>query len=154
MSEKILRIGGWIEKFALTNFEKTYDLNSVDLIIIEVNNIFIEVLRVPQNRIWRFETNPGMMVVNANEISLDAKTRTERNKSQANSIFNRFLKALSFSFSNNIRFSIITSIILATILLIDKHSKNESVDALTLSIILGFCPFLYAILQLKYPDRK
>ena len=154
LSDKILRIGGWIEKFALTNYEKTYNFNSVDLIITEVNNIFTEVLRVPQNRNWRFETNPGMMVVKANEISLDAETRRERNKSQANSILDRFLKALSFPFSNNIRFSIIASIILATIILILKHSKNESVDTLTLSIILGFCPFLYVILQLKYPDRK
>jgi hypothetical protein len=138
LSGEILRIGGWIEKFALTNYEKTYDLNSVDLIITEINIIFIEVLRVPQNRIWRFDTNPGMMAVKSKEISLDAKTRRERNMAKANSLLSRCVKALRYPFVNNIRFSIIASIIIAIIILRDKQLKGESLDTISLSIILGF----------------
>jgi hypothetical protein len=154
LSQKILQIEGWAEKFALTNYHKTYDIDFCNLVINEVNKIFIEVLRVPQNRIWRFETNPGMMVVKAHEISLDAKTRRERNKIKANSILRHSLKLLWFPFSNNLRFSISSSFIIATIILIDKHVKREEVDTLSLFLILGVGPLLYAVLQLRYPDRK
>ncbi|MFA7379964.1 MAG: hypothetical protein WC150_05845 [Bacteroidia bacterium] len=92
-SHKILNLTGWTEKFSLTNYHKYYDISSIDILLDEIENISINILRVPTERNWRFEVNSGMMVVKAHEISLDATSRREINK--ANTPLRRILKYLT-----------------------------------------------------------
>jgi hypothetical protein len=115
---KILNLEGWTEKFTLTNFHKNYDTLSNNILLNEIEIILNDILNVPTERNWRFEVNSGMMVVKANEISLDATTRRENNKAKANKPLRRILKYMSFPFTLDryINFSKKTKHVLSSIL--------------------------------------
>ena len=153
-STELLKLNEWKEKFHLTNYHKTFDCLSIDIITSEIEIIFKNILKIPDTRKWRFEVNSGMMVVKANEISLDATSRRENNKLKANTPIRKFLKILFYPFSTNLRISIIVTIILGVIFIFKEKSKNNTIDYKLFILILGMGFFYYYILQLRWPDKK
>ena len=153
-STELLKLNEWNEKFHLTNYHKTFDSLSIDIIISEIEIIFRNILKIPDNRKWRFEVNSGMMVVKANEISLDATSRRENNKLEANTPLRKFLKLLFYPFSTNLKMSITVTIILGIIFVLKEKSKNNTIDYKLFIIILGAGILYYFILQLRWPNKK
>ena len=154
LSLQILQISGWTEKFSLTNYHKSFEIYSIDMIAREIENIFIDVLKIPTTRKWRFEVNSGMMIVKANELAMDAASRREINKVRANSPLRRIIKFLIYPFSTNLRMSIAVTIILGASIVFNKKSMNaiSNYKIFLLTIVMGL--ICYVVLQLKYPDKK
>lgn len=153
-SHKVLNLEGWTEKFLLINFHKSYEMNSIDILLSEIEKILIDVLRIPKERNWRFEVNSGMMIVKANEISLDAATRREIIKKKANSPIRKILNILTYPFKSNLRMSISVTIILATISFYRDVSLYSAITYKYLILTIGMGVLCYIALQLKYPDKK
>lgn len=150
VSDQILKLNGWVEKFTQTNYHKSCDLYSVDTITKEVNYILTEILKTPATRKWRFETNPGMMVVKAEEISLNAATRREINQKNANSPLKMLTKYLLIPFSTNLRMAITFTIACTTIYFFNQRFF----DLKSFLLIPGLGLLCYLLLKLKYPEHK
>ncbi len=153
-SNKILNLNGWSEKFTLTNFHKNYDTWSSNILLDEIEIILNDILNVPTERNWRFAVNAEMMVVKANEISLDTTSRREINKARANSTSRRVLNFLKVHFSSNFNTAITVTIIFGFIILFNEKSTNDTIDLKLLPIILGMGLLYYIILQLRWPNKK
>lgn len=154
LSHQILQINGWTEKFALTNYHKSFELYSTDMIPIEIENIFINILKIPTTRKWCFDVNSGMMIVKDNVLALDAASRREINKARANSPLRKIIKLLVYPFSNNLRVSITWTIILNALIVFNNRLMNteSNYKIFLLTIVMGL--LFYVGLRLKFPDRN
>lgn len=154
LSHQILQINGWTEKFSLTNYHKSFELYSIDMIPSEIENILIDILKIPTTRKWCFDVNSGMMLVKDNVLALDAASRREINKARTNSPLRKIIKLLVYPFTSNLRLSITWTIILGAFIVLNNKLMNTTSDykIFLLTIVMGLV--FYVGLQLKFPDRK
>ena len=132
---------GFHEKFPKINYEMEFGLENKTLIIEKTLLAMNQILQIEIGRIWRFEINPGMMVIRANEAELPTGIRREKkllkNRSIPRRLFKFILSKTGFA-------------ILAAIMVFLLQFKLS--DDLKISIILGIITFPAFLLVIKIKE--
>lgn len=99
---------GFQEKFKKINFIRFFSLHNLDEVVEIIEKVLSDILRVPENRQWRFDLTRGMALLKSNNPEMPNSLRRKMIKERNNKPLNIFKR----KYGINLVISLIISIII------------------------------------------